>query len=217
MIKKLALLAAPLVALAATPSHATQFIDFESEPDFTGPSVTVDDVTFSNGMGNVQIGSYPGSRGEPNQALFNLGSDPLLFQFDTDLQSIAFDFGHDNSITFGTPAMAMLTLFFHGTQTAQVGVALDQDSFLDQSVFFDAGVGSDGFNSATFEFVDASFQSSGLVEIVDNVSITGITRVAPPPPPAIPEPSTWLMIIMGLGLVGASMRARSSVSAASFA
>ena len=215
MIKKLALLAASLAAFVATPSHATQFIDFESEPAFTGPSITVDGVTFSNGMGDVQIGDFSPQR-DGNQALFNVGSDALVFQFNTDVQSIQFDFGHDNTVSFGTPAMAMLTLFFHGTQTAQVGVALDQDDLLNQSVFFNAGDGSDGFNSATFEFVDASFQSSGLVEIVDNVSITGIS-VAPPPPPAVPEPSTWLMLIMGLGFVGASMRARGALNSASFA
>jgi choice-of-anchor A domain-containing protein len=40
----------------------------------------------------------------------------------------------------------------------------------------------------------------------------GITTFTPPSTPAVPEPATWAMMIGGLGLVGASMRRRTSVA-----
>ena len=47
----------------------------------------------------------------------------------------------------------------------------------------------------------------------DSFKLKGITYDLPPPPPpggggAIPEPSTWAMLILGMGMIGGAMRRR---------
>jgi hypothetical protein len=49
--------------------------------------------------------------------------------------------------------------------------------------------------------------------ILDNVTITE-GNVPPPPPSAVPEASSWAMLIAGFGLTGAAMRRRRTVAVA---
>lgn len=62
----------------------------------------------------------------------------------------------------------------------------------------DFSVGSDGDYLLSF---GANGQANTLGGFMDNVSVS-----------AIPEPGTWLMMVMGFGLVGVSMRRRKGLS-----
>lgn len=60
-------------------------------------------------------------------------------------------------------------------------------------------------------FVGASMKSFGRNDSWDGFklrSLTVDTVKAPPPPPAVPEPATWAMMLAGFGLVGGAMRHR---------
>jgi hypothetical protein len=63
------------------------------------------------------------------------------------------------------------------------------------------------------KFTPASQPGLGGFLLLDNVSLDDVT---PPPPPAaaVPEPSSWAMMIGGLGLAGAVMRRRARVAVA---
>jgi hypothetical protein len=45
---------------------------------------------------------------------------------------------------------------------------------------------------------------------IDGFKLSSVTINTPPPPPAVPEPSTWAMMLIGFGAVGFAMRRRGS-------
>ncbi len=61
-----------------------------------------------------------------------------------------------------------------------------------------------GLHSFTLFYVDRNVTGAGLFFNVDTSDIV----VTPPPVGGVPEPSTWAMIVVGFGLVGAAARRR---------
>ena len=75
---------------------------------------------------------------------------------------------------------------------------LNQDDLLNQSISFVAAPAT-SFNRAFFYYGDDFGKPINLIEVVDNVSFTT----------AVPEPATWLMLIVGFGVAGAAARRQS--------
>lgn len=46
---------------------------------------------------------------------------------------------------------------------------------------------------------------------VDSFKLTSVSYILPPPPGGVPEPSTWAMLILGMGAVGGAMRRRNRI------
>lgn len=91
------------------------------------------------------------------------------------------------TVDFATQLYGETVVSFHvGAANGQSsGVGYNATAFF----VFDAGAGLD-----TFAFNRAGLSNARLY----------ITQ----PPPAVPEPGTWAMLILGFGLVGAAMRRR---------
>ncbi len=71
----------------------------------------------------------------------------------------------------------------------------------------DLGAGLDPSDPAAF-VTGLSFAGTGVVKISQVPIVTNT-----PPPPSVPEPSTWTMMILGIGLVGLAMRRRTLAAA----
>lgn len=76
---------------------------------------------------------------------------------------------------------------------------------------FDLGNGNNWFSARTSggDLITAvSFDTSGSgVDDIRQVRLGAIAGVTPPPP-AVPEPATWAMMLGGFGLLGAAVRRR---------
>ena len=61
-----------------------------------------------------------------------------------------------------------------------------------------------GNNVGNFWLIGASFDNPD--RYYDGFKLKKLTYTVAPPPPSVPEPGTWLMMILGFGLVGGVMR-----------
>jgi hypothetical protein len=99
----------------------------------------------------------------------------------------------------------------NGSATADFGTKLYGITY----VGFHFGGGSDAGNVTAFYKIDAGslgVQAITLLEKASSGAVLYSTGNAPPPPP-VPEPATWALLISGFGLIGAAARRRKRVTA----
>ena len=134
----------------------------------------------------------------------DLDGDYLRGVFSSGVTSLSLEFGNDDPFYTNAGDLATLRTFFGAALIGEVTVALNRNDAMDQSIAFGGPV----FDSFTFAYTDAAGlpntggggASTGLTEIVDNISYTAIVS-------GVPEPATWAMMIFGFGAVGAMVRA----------
>jgi hypothetical protein len=126
-----------------------------------------------------------------NQRNGDLEGYSLTFNFNNfeDLFDVGYNLGSGDVVVSPT---------FFGTQPGVLDVVGGGDPFATRSIFFTAG------SAASFTFSIGTDSIDAVGPILDNVRLD-ITRANVA---AVPEPATWAMMIMGFGLVGASLRRR---------
>ena len=141
------------------------------------------------------------------------GTDPLNYQgsgvtftFNSAINSFGLEVGD-----WGTCCQpSALYISFDGNAPIQVGLS---QSYGD--VFFG---GNDDVFVAAFDdsgsFSTINFWGDGVGELLyagGTIRYAELDEGSLPPTPGIPEPATWLMMIMGFGLVGVASRRRKTV------
>lgn len=92
------------------------------------------------------------------------------------------------------------------------GAALDANKF--ESLSTASGTQTRSFNTgvnakaSNVWIIGASITNAD--RRVDSFKLTSVSYILPPPPGGVPEPSTWAMLILGMGAVGGAMRRRRS-------
>lgn len=195
-MKTIALFAAAATAgFAAVPAQAitTFTTNFDSVAVPSGTYVIVDDVEgwAKSGTGDgIEIQNHAAGQPFSESNLVELDSN------NNSAMSRAIDIGN-YTLSFYYSARPNIPASSNGIDVLLNGVSIfnvtgnggSQTSWLPQSISFHAGQG----DILTFA---ATGDSDSLGGYLDNVSL------------AVPEPATWGLMILGFGLVGASMRRR---------
>ena len=194
-------------ALAAAPAQASTVIDFEDQSSGTvAEGTTIGGITFSSGNGSgLRIGSY-GQQGSGTYSLGVFGDrdgNYLIGTIAGGATSLMLDFGNDDPCCTNPGELATLQIFSAGVLLDTVTVVLNRDDIMNQTI----GYSGAAFDSFTFGYTDTqggyfTGGGRGLIEIVDNISYTG----------AVPEPMTWMMLILGFLGIGGLMRRKNAVA-----
>ncbi len=203
--------AAVAAAVLATPSHAAVKV-FTNRTAFDEAIIDMTAGTFSTSKGAVKnVYSY----GPVSFDYAKVGDHAILSDG---------NFGNATYLAGGTGTAAI------STTTTALGFyigSLDLKKTLGYS--FNGSTGTFSLSSqpdkttAFLGFVDTSAISGtfsfGMSEYDVTSFVTGSIRPADPAPgspapsaAAVPEPGTWLMMILGFGLIGTMMRRRQSVA-----
>ncbi|MBW2543610.1 MAG: hypothetical protein JRF15_16125 [Deltaproteobacteria bacterium] len=181
------------VLVAASAASAAYFVDFESDTPF----INLANGFTSSGSTQIHFSDTDGVdlmvvQAFGSQGLALLGDDDsgLLMEFDFVASALSLDLGNSSLANLGDTAV--LTLFLGGSEVGSTSVALNLTDPIDQTISY-AGV---SFDSAILRYDVAG----GLTEFVDNIQVV----------PAIPEPSAGFVFGIGVLLVGAACRRRSS-------
>jgi hypothetical protein len=209
-MSKTALLAASVIGVAfAAPASAATTIDFESEtPGTVAQGTNIGGITFTTANGDgLQIGDF-GSQGDGLSLAVFSDSDGNFLQGALDLaaSAISFEFGNDDPRFTNIGDLATLEVFFGASLIDTVTVSLNRDDLMNQTISYSGGT----FDNFTFAYTDAAgapftgggTAATGLIEIVDNFQVGG----------AVPEPSTWAMLLLGFFGIGGALRRRRSVT-----
>jgi hypothetical protein len=179
--------------VAASAASAAYFVDFESDTPF----INLANGFTSSGSTQIHFSDTDGVdlmvvQAFGSQGLALLGDDDsgLLMEFDFVASALSLDLGNSSLANLGDTAV--LTLFLGGSEVGSTSVALNLTDPIDQTISY-AGV---SFDSAILRYDVAG----GLTEFVDNIQVV----------PAIPEPSAGFVFGIGVLLVGAACRRRSS-------
>ena len=173
-----------VAAFVAGNSGAAVWFDADSGP-----------VTWNAGSLN-SAGSYAGN--VTTSGAQGLASDTFPQTLTANLSSfynaVGLNFGNDDTCC-SSGFSAILTVWSGATNLGSVTVAANMNDFVDQFI---------GLSSVTaFDRVDISYGSNAeLYTFIDDFRLgTAATG-------AVPEPSTWAMMLLGFGAIGYSMRRR---------
>ena len=198
-------------AVAAAPAQASTLIDFEDQtPGGVANGTTIGGITFGTASGSgLQIGNY-GSQGSGNYSLGIFGDGDGNYLTGTILggaTAITLDFGNDDPGYTNPGDLATLQIFSGGLLLDTVTMVLNRDDIMNQTIGYSGAM----FDSFTFGYTDAQgayftggggTAATGLIEIVDNITYTG----------AVPEPMTWMMLILGFLGIGGMMRRKNAAA-----
>lgn len=138
-------------------------------------------VTFSTSTGNLSITGG-------GEATIN--GDPGIENL-----TVLFDKAWDN-VTFN----------FEGAKTATFTMLVNGATLFSDTTCSICVLGANGkFTLSGAGITSLAFNFNPAIDAVKQFRVEGVSNV-----PAVPEPATWAMMIGGLGLVGASMRRRST-------
>jgi len=196
------LVAAAMLGLAAPGSAlaAATVVDFEALAAST-TAYSVSGVTFTSGVGGfvnpvdgpngtrTMIGNYTENDADPGNGVF----DPLKAVFDGLMGTIKVDLG---DYPDGDEDLLFLEIFDAGDVSlgrVELLIGPDEPSF--QTLTIKAA----GIKSVSF----GSIGGGGSSVYADNFSFET----------AVPEPSTWALMILGFASAGAAMRRRRTVAA----
>jgi hypothetical protein len=110
-------------------------------------------------------------------------------------------FGNDDACCSQPGDIAILKLFLGSELVGSNFVGLNRNDILDQSVSFDQIGGGLTFDRFEFSYAKANGAPINLIELVDNITFN--TAVS-----AVPEPATWIMMLLGFGSIGFAVRRR---------
>ena len=181
--------AAQITQLTSTGQITTSYVNnFETTRD-SGP------VTFTSG--SLQLASgYSGS--VTTSGVQGLASDTFPGSLTANLSSfynaVGLNFGNDDTCC-ATGFSAVLTVFSGATNLGSVSVTANMNDFVDQFI---------GLSSVTpFDRVSITYgANTSLYTFIDDFRLGTVSNGA------VPEPSTWAMMLMGFGAIGFAMRRR---------
>jgi Ca2+-binding RTX toxin-like protein len=102
-------------------------------------------------------------------------SSALEIRLSAPTNGISLAFGNDDPSVVNSSDQAELKLYRGATLVSQVDVNVNANDIMDQTI----GVsGNDLFNRATFQYVDASGNPVGLIEIVDDITVGPLCTIA---------------------------------------
>ena len=212
---QLKLLAAMAVAMAAASASAAQATTYSSKVAYDAANSTTNDVTFG---GIADPGTYVS---EPNP--YTVGNLSIAGA-DNSVSSASFfgsptDTYFNNVFSDGTPATGSIFTFTSPVTSAGFIVAAGSGSGTYDADVFD---GSSLVSSSTFDADDLNtFDSFFGVSNVGPITAVDLYLTDPPNETnfvlvsevvsggsisAAPEPSTWALMIAGVGMVGGALR-----------
>lgn len=125
-------------------------------------------------------------------------------QFSTVDQLLTFNIADDSKIDIfmgGSPKFKFTDVLLNGTSIAS-DFTINGSNILKATGYAAAGAVSLSFKA------DYSCKDCWGDWFGGYVQVTKATLPTPPAPAPVPEPATWVMMIAGMGIVGASMRRR---------
>lgn len=208
MIRSLTIAAGALV-MAAMPANAAVIVDFIAggSPPTPGFSVinTFDNltgVTTNSGTvkiltGNSSEGAQP-AFGSDGSYLSVLGNSSATIDFATAVNAFQFAWGSLDTYNTLTVTDSDNNVYVYTPPILSSGSNGDQGLPGTNGVFTLTGTGGTKFTSIQLSSGSNSFE-------IDNLAV------------AVPEPSTWALMILGFGLVGGAMRRRTTALKGAFA
>lgn len=204
---------AATLAMAAPAQAAFLTIDFEE--DATGvkaegfSSLDYDGLDFFTELGaGLEVGDYsPQSDGIGLLARNDANGNFIVGVFNDGPHTfLSLDFGNDDPFHTIAGQRAVLTVYLGAALVGQTFLIMNRNDIMDQTIGFNFGP----FDNFTFAYTDAAGNpftggpgtNVGLIEVIDNNTFDVADA------PAVPEPATWAMMILGFGGVGATLRGR---------
>jgi hypothetical protein len=204
MMKTPLLLASAVLAAALAAPASAQVIDFESTPvGVLAEGTTIGGITFTSATGSyLYVGSFAEGDGRSLGVWDDGNGNYLRGAIAGGSNFLSLDFGNDDPGYTTLTDLATLRVFSGATLVDTVTMALNRDDLMNQTISY-SGSFFDNFefaytNAAGAPFTGGNGFNTGLIEIVDNIRFGA----------AVPEPATWLMLFLGFGFIGFSMRHR---------
>ena len=207
-LRSRALLASSIAAvtLVAAPA-AAQVIDFETGPTgVIADGYTTGGITFTTALGSgLEIGNFtPSTAGRGLIVRSDSNGNFLRGAIAGGTNYLSFDFGNDDPLFTLPTDLATLRVYSGLTLLDTITLGLNRDDVMNQTIGYSGGL-FDNFefaytNAAGSPFTGGVGTNIGLIEAVDNFRLVA--------PGAVPEPATWLMMILGFGAIGGMMRGK---------
>ncbi|MBY0519170.1 MAG: choice-of-anchor D domain-containing protein, partial [Sphingomonas sp.] len=184
-------------------SHNSELADLvlgSETVNFTG---TVTDLAVASIFKNAGAGAFSGGGTSYSYDLGTLTADSGSFSTDFGVANIVALSSFSESLGGSFSDAAVTGYSFAGNSFA--GLQGGSSNLGNLLVFDTAGL-SDGTYSKTLTFNGFSAYSGLANQNLSPISINIVARITGGAPGAVPEPGTWVMMILGFGLIGAASR-----------